>query len=287
MLLGKIKEDKSAEQYQYQYYHTKRYRSRKEAVQFGTKNKDAGAQKLIVDGLNDPFWSLRALAVEKASKLTDVNKTVGLERIETMAKNDPNSSVRAAALNFLVSNGQKDKVTPLLVNRIDEDRSYKVVGTALKQLGKTNPSLALEKARVLEKETASSMMNGIGQLYGAYADSSAFGWFKEAIQSGKVQGFDEVGMLGSYTYWLSRQQPDLIINGLAIYTYVQAQGGMYAKMFVNQNFAFLTKQCETKLAEVEQEIAAHEKNGNALYADQSRKRLKEWQQVQILLDQFN
>jgi hypothetical protein len=62
---------------------------------------------------------------------------------------------------------------------------------------------------------------------------------------------------------------------------------MYAKMFVNQNFAFLSKQCETKLAEVEQEIAAHEKNGNALYADQSRKRLKEWQQVQILLDQFN
>jgi aminopeptidase N len=287
MLLGKIKEDKSAEQYQYQYYHTKRYRSRKEALQFGTKNKDAGAQKLIVDGLNDPFWSLRALAIEKASKLTEASKTVALERIETMAKNDPNSSVRAAALNFLVSNGQKDKVTPLLVNRIDEDRSYKVVGTALKQLGKTNPSLALEKARVLEKETASSMMNGIGQLYGAYADSSAFSWFKEAIQSGKVQGFDEVGMLGSYTYWLSRQQPELIIKGLAIYTYVEAQGGMYAKMFVNQNFAFLSKQCETKLAEVEQEIAAHEKNGNALYADQSRKRLKEWQQVQILLDQFN
>ena len=287
MLLGKIKEDKTAAQYIYQYYHTSRYRSRKEALQYGTKSKDASAQQLVLDALNDPFWSIRALAIEKASKLTEGNKTTALQRIEAMAKDDPNSAVRSAAVNFMVSNGQKEKVSTLLVNRIEEDRSFKVVGTALKQLGKLNPTLALEKAKGLEKETASSMMNGIAQLYGGYADSTAFNWFNTAIKSGKVQGFDEVGMLGSYTYWLGRQQPQIILEGLNIFAHIESQGGMYAKMFVGQNIAFLSKQCETKLGEVEQEIAAHEKNGNALYADQSRKRLKEWQEVLNSINQLN
>lgn len=287
MILAKIKEEKPIEQYQFQYAHTKRYRSRKEALLFGTKGKEAGAQQLILDALNDPFWSLRVLAIEKAARLTNENLQKAIQLIETKAISDEHSAVRSAALNFLASYGDKERVESTLINRIEKDSSYKVVGTALKNIGKLNPTLALQKARALENEQASSMIVGIAQLYGAYADSTAFSWYRKVVMGGRLQGFDEVGVLGSYTYWVGRQHVELITQTLEVYKHVQSNGGMYAKMFVGQNLAYLTKQCNTKMDELTEEIAAHEKNGNALYADQARKQLTKWQQLGDVLGTMN
>ncbi|MEY4602950.1 MAG: hypothetical protein RIT43_242 [Bacteroidota bacterium] len=276
-VLAKIREDKPVDQYIYQYYNGKRYKARKNALNFGTKGKDPRIQQLILDGLKDPFWSIRLSAIEKVSKLNEENKIKALSIIRTLATDDVNSQVRSSALNYLGANADEATVLEITKDRIEKDRSYSVISTALKQLGKLNADLAMEKAALLEAERSSKMISGIAQLYGSFGKEEKLKFFESTLKGGVLQGFDELGVLNSLTYFVSRQEPEIIEKAHELYVYLSENGGFYTQMFLPQNAGYLVSGFDEKVEELNVQIEEYEKNKDVALADQCRKKIKKYE----------
>jgi aminopeptidase N len=285
MLLAKIREEKSAEQYLFEYYNATRYKARKEGLLFGTQGpivKTPKGQQLILDALNDKFWDIRLIAIEKAVKLKDENVGKANKLIRDLAMNDSNSSVRASALAYLSSKLENVELSAVCIDRLEKDQSYLVISAALKSLGKIDVELALKKAKALESEQSSKMISGIAQLYGAHAKEDALPFFEKALKGNILQGFDQLGVLNSLTFFNVRQEPATIEKTFELYAYMNETGGYYTKMFMSQNVAYLISMFDTKMTELDEEIAAHEKNNNAAYADSARRKKKEFNALREL-----
>ncbi|MBI1836962.1 MAG: M1 family metallopeptidase [Flavobacteriia bacterium] len=287
MLLGKLREEKSTSQYVYQYYHSTTYKGRKDGLQFGANGTDSTAQKLILDALNDPFWYIRSMAIEKASKLKDENKLKGLATLKEILKNDNNSQVRASAINFLAKNSEGKELEEILVNCLQTDQSYTVISAALRELGQINPELALEKAKMFEKEKSSKMLAGIGQLYQGHAQLDAFPFFENSLKNNSLQGFDQLSMMNSLTVFMVRLNDiETLEKALPIYDYLKSNGGMYTKMFLPQNIKYLQGYISQKVEEMNLQIEAYEKNKDMVYANQTRQLIKRYQELSEKLKIF-
>lgn len=272
MLLAKIREEKPTDQYIFQYYNAQRYKARKEGLLNGSKSKEQKGQQLILDALNDPFWSIRLIAIEKAVRLNEENKGKGLALIKDLAMNDANSQVRSSALNFLSGNMEGEAIEIIYADRLEKDQSYLVISTALKNLSKINPEKAMEKAKALENEKSSKMLAGVAQLYGAHGNKDKYAFFETALKGNRLQGFDQLGVMNSLTYFITRQEPEMIDRSFELYSYMSTDGGFYTQMFLPQNIDYLLSMFDTKIDELNEEIAAHEKNKDVVYADQARKK---------------
>ena len=281
MLLAKISETKPTEQYVFQFYNSQRYRARKEGLIFGSKSKDQKGQQLILDALNDPFWNIRLLAIEKAAKLNVDNKDKGIALIKDLALNDSKSQVRSAALNFLSNNLGADAITAVYIDRIEKDQSYLVISNALKNLGKINPTTALAKAQGLESEKSSKMITGVAQLYGSYGEKGNYEFFNTVLKGTILQGFDQLSVMNSLTYFITRQEPEMIDKSFELYTHLNSEGGYYTHMFLPQNITYLISMFDSKIEELDAEIAVHEKNKDAVYADQARRKQKIFKDMKV------
>ncbi len=286
MLLAKIKEDKTTEQYIYQYYHGGNYAARKDGILKGTKDKSVKGQQLILDGLNDPFWNIRVLAIGKSGKLRDGMKAKGTEMLQAMAMNDPKSAVRVAALNAVSKQLDEETLTGMYEHIIANDSSYSVVSTALRNLGKSNPDRAMKLAEPLEKENSSKMVSGIAQLYSGFAGAEKFDFFNEALTGPTVQGFDKLGVLNSMTVYLTRQDIEVIEKAYLSYADLGTNGGFYAKMFLPQNINYLVNYLDSKLEGLDTELKEHEENDDAAYADQTRKLISKYKDVRTKYDEL-
>ncbi len=277
MLLAKVREEKPQAQFIHQFYNGVRYRARKEGLLQGTKSKTPEVQQLILDALADKFWDIRLIAIEKAVKLDGENKSKGLELIKKLAASDDNSQVRSAALNFLSNNADAVANETIYTDRIKNDRSYAVISTALRNLGKSNPEEALVLAKNLEQENSSKMQTGIAQLYGSHGGKEHFSFFQKVLKGRTLQGFDQLGVLNSLTFYVSRQEAEIAEQSFELYSYLKTSGGYYTKMFLSQNISYLIEKFEEKISMLNEEIALHEKNKNAAYADQARRQKKAYE----------
>jgi len=280
MLLAKIKDNKPSEQYIYQYYHTNRYKARKEALMLGTKVKSALMEQLILDALVDPFWNIRLTAIEKSSKLTGENKIKALEIIKELALNDNNSQVRSSALNYVSYNAAESDKQNLFATSIDKDSSYLVITTALGNLVEVNTDLALEKATLLENEPSSSMLAGVAQVYGSHADKEKLTFFESALINNRVHGFDQVSVMNSFTYFIIKQEPEVIDKSFHVFEFLKKDGEYYSQLFLPQNISYLLSAIEEQMNQLKSELEAFEKNNDAALADGHRKKIKLLESIQ-------
>lgn len=275
-LLAVLKEEKPQGQFQQQYYFSDKWRTRTRALSSGTKKLDDATQKLILDALKDPFWSIRNTAIEKAIRLKDTNKQQAIDIIHGLALKDPKSAVRVSALTFIDRMGIPDAETIYLSAL--KDSSYSVVSSALKYLGKVNPALAMQKAGELESEHSASMIVGIGGLYAESGDAGKFGFFQKNLTNGSMSGFDELGLMNLFTSYLSGQENDLLEQSIETYQYLKNSGGLYTRMFFPQNIDFLLQQIDGRLSGERALLPEYEKakdNTGIAKTEKSIKQLEE------------
>ena len=284
MLLAKIIEAKTTDQYIYQYYHGERYESRKMGLTKGIRNRKEEGQQLILDAMSDPFWDIRKTAVSKVGKLKDDYKEKGKALLLTMAKTDEKSSVRAACMKYSKKLLTDQEMEALYMDRIENDLSYSVVSSALSSLGAINPDAALKLAEELEKEQSSSMLSGIGQLYSGFGGEDKVEFFENAFNGNVVQGFDRLGLLNSFTLFLTKREPAILKNAAPFYAGLSETGGMYMKMFLPQNTLYLVKHCDGQIKKLNSELLKFEENDDAVYADQTRKKITEFKECKTLFE---
>ena len=157
-LLAEKDENKTIEEYAYQYKYAKKYVDRREALNFAVKNKSKeGAIKLITEVLKDPFDVLRLVALQglKAADL-DAATTV---TVENLAKKDPKKLVRAAAIDVLA--GLNKIEYKAMFAAAVKDSSYSVAGAALEALSGIDEAQALSMLPMLQKDQKGRLENAI------------------------------------------------------------------------------------------------------------------------------
>ena len=125
----------------------------------------------------------------------------------------------------------------------------------------------MELAKPLENERSSSMVSGVAQLYANYGGADKFDFITGALEGNIVQGFDKLGLLNSFTVYISKQEPELLEKAKSIYKEQANSGGFYMKLFLPQNMRYLVTQLGGKVKELNEELEAYEKNNDAALAD--------------------
>lgn len=79
-------------------------------------------------------------------------------------------------------------------------------------------------------------------------------------------------------------EPQYTGKAYDIYAELAENGGFYMKMFVPQNLNYLLKELDKKRSAEEEALSEHEKNNDAAYADQSRKKIA---QLDELMEKYS
>lgn len=287
MILGKKRERKSKEMYVHQYYNGERFAARRDGLMKGSNDRSVKGQQMILDALKDSFWGIRIEAIGKVAKLKD-EKLIeeGKAKLKDLAANDPVSAVRSEALVKLGKMLAPEEVEPLYIASVANDSSYAVITTALSTLGTDNPDKAMELAGPLEAEKSSSMLSGVGQLYAGFAGPEKFEFFETAFNGTVIQGFDKLGLMSSFTYFVSRHDASIMERALPIYNKLSEGGGLYMAMFLPQNLDYVVKGIKENIKELNDEISGFEENNDVLYAAQARKKIEEFEKLSTKIEKM-
>jgi len=151
-------ENKTLDNYIYQYSRAGSYLDRREAIDFASKNQDnADAVEFLKKALKDKYEGLRSFALSRLDMRKDNVKKAVEPVLLDLAKNDPKRLVKAAAIAKLAQY-RNPEYAPIFKSAVS-DSSYTVSGNALEALSIVDSSAALAEAKRLSKETVKGKLS--------------------------------------------------------------------------------------------------------------------------------
>ena len=181
ILLAEKTDNKSEENYINQFKYAKNYLDRKEALDFFARKN----MPEIAKGLHDKFSKLKISTMQKISTSPYKADPVVLADIEEMAKKDNNKKVRAAAINYLVKNGDA-KYLPVFQAALS-DSSYSVAGAGLKGLSALDSANAYTLAKKYSIDARGALGAEVSRILVAYGTEADFDFiakdYKDAAPS--------------------------------------------------------------------------------------------------------
>ncbi|MEN0004177.1 MAG: M1 family aminopeptidase [Bacteroidota bacterium] len=180
MLLTEREENKSEEEYAFQFEHAPKFMDRYEALLTVAQSESTLTEGLLRKAIKDPFWVIRAIAVDYLDMETaDANLVQELNKI---ASADQHSQVRALALEKLYGS-QAPNISATAKTIMQQDSAFIVIGMALQILAEEAPEEALPYAEQYQNEKGNSMKTVVGGVFAANPDKKYFPYFKENIGS--------------------------------------------------------------------------------------------------------
>jgi len=147
-MLWEKKDNKSIDNYIYQYKYAGNYVDRREAIMACAKKQDdPAAFALLKTALNDKYYGLRNLAINQLNLQNGAVKKEVEPLLAAIAKTDKKSTVRANAISAL-GEYAKPEYKDLYIKAV-KDSSYSVSGEALGALNKVDPDMATTLAKEL------------------------------------------------------------------------------------------------------------------------------------------
>lgn len=163
-LLWEKKDNKSIEQYAYQYKEAGGYVDRLEAIEFAAEQQtQPAAQALLLSALKDQYFGLRMLALGKLDLKNSTVKSAAEKRIAEMAIKDPKTTVRAKAIEMLGSYDNSSYKN--IFQQGVSDSSYSVAGASLEALSAIDNDAAVAATKsLLDKPAKSSLVAAIANV---------------------------------------------------------------------------------------------------------------------------
>ncbi len=189
-LLAQMTEDKSEEEYIFQFNNAPLFEDRMTALEMLSNSNSTAAQSIVKKALKDDFWAIRNMAIDAIALTEDIMPT-----IENMAKNDPHSQVKSTALLILGESGNT-KYISVAKNAIENERAYSVVAAGLEALIGLDMDKAKTYASKLENEDNSGILAAVATLYASSGDLSKMSFFENKFS--KVDGFGAVRFMTTY-----------------------------------------------------------------------------------------
>ena len=272
VILAEWMDKKPMEQFLFQFYHGGKYADRRDGLAGAAKLKTDAARQMILDALNDPFYRIRELAITQSNRLKRTHKDELIQKMVLLAKKDERSSVRSSALDFLLSNFDAEPLTKeALKHALENDKSYKVLGTALNGMAKFDSEMAMKKAKELEAENGQSMLVNIAGLYGKYGTADNFEFFNTLFKEGKVGGFSLLGVVGSFGAYVRQNDYDVQLKGLEVFQHLADNASGFMGYVLPNVVGSIPGSIELRMANQTKQIEEFEKSGDPARADQLRK----------------
>jgi aminopeptidase N len=166
VLLAQKTDNKSLDEYVFQYFNAPLYLDRYEAITKAVDNQtDKGAQKVLIAALKDKFYELRIKAIKALDMKNDDIHNAALPVLASIAQTDVNTLVRSAAIAVL--GDQKAAGNMNMFRQSLNSQSYAVQGAALTAISKIDINEALKLAKGLEKDNNGYLTQAIISLYAA------------------------------------------------------------------------------------------------------------------------
>ncbi|MGI8893521.1 MAG: M1 family aminopeptidase [Bacteroidia bacterium] len=215
MLLAEKKDNKSSEEFIFQFNNAGLYLDRLEALQNIGNNYDVGSPSadVVIKALNDPFWHIRQTAiknVEVFAKKTDPQlKNILLN----MAANDEESAVRSSAIKQL-SRYYKDENLKETYKNYLNDSSYAVIAAALNSIVNINKQEGFALAQQFQNEENATILNALASIYAESGDAQYHNFYLSALD--KMSGFEKYGTIQTYGVYLTNSSDVITDRGILV-----------------------------------------------------------------------
>jgi len=209
MLLCSKYDNKSLDEFVFQYNNAPLFKDRMEAVENVSmyQYENIAYRQLIESALNDKHWFIRQTAVD--TLLIDENTTQAIkDKILDMAKNDPRSYVRSAALSKLAEITGIDAWT--VYNNALNDSSYTVVSTAMFAIFNNDEKAGLEIARKYKTIDNFNISYSVMSILGGSGDAIDNAYFIEQFEN--ASGYESYFTMLNYEPFLQRMTDSYVIN---------------------------------------------------------------------------
>ena len=158
ILLCEKTDNKTFSNYVHQYKNAPLYLDRKEALDYFNKE---GLQALTL-GLTDNYAPLRRSTITQLADSKLASDPDVIKSIETIANTETDKKTLAAALNFLVKNGDA-KYLPLY-NKYVNDSSYSVAGAALNGINNLQPDQSYALAKKYSSDAKGALGDAVAKV---------------------------------------------------------------------------------------------------------------------------
>jgi aminopeptidase N len=182
ILLVQKTDNKTIEEYIFQYKNAPNYVDRLEAISAAKKNS---VEEILIPALKDPFFDLRIQALDNLKlDITETRNKV-LATVIDMAKTDKSTLVRAAAIDALGT--LKDpNLIPIFIDGI-KNQSYAVQGSSLNSISALDMAQALKTAKSLEKDSKGALTSAIVNIYSVDGSDAEFPYVYKSFTESGVQ----------------------------------------------------------------------------------------------------
>jgi aminopeptidase N len=220
VLLAEKRDNKTLDEYVFQYFNAPLYLDRFEAIDKATPEQGSeGARKVMLAALKDKYYGLRIKAIRGLNMANDDVRNPAQPILLSIPQNDENTLVRAAAISVL----GKLKAAGMM-NTFKEalkSQSYAVQGSALVAISLQDPTLALSLAKGFESDNKASLTLALIHVYATAGGDAEWPFvYKQFTDAGIQNKFNMVrefaGMTGKVSKPEYAQQGIIAIKETAI-----------------------------------------------------------------------
>jgi len=202
-LLATTTENKTLDEYLFQYRNARNYMDRREAIDAAIEKQDqAKAVEILMLALNDAYAGLRQYCIEHLDLKKQNVKALAEPILANLVENEKARKVKAAAIAQL-GEYESPKYTSLFHAAVD-DSSYTVSGNALEALFRVDPNEAFTQARRLSAMSSKGKLaESIGSILVVNGDENGA---NSLINNFKNLAFgqEKIDALGSVAFALGR-----------------------------------------------------------------------------------
>lgn len=186
VLLVKKTDNKSLDQFVFQYFNAPLYVDRTEAITAASKQQDdAGAQKVMIAALHDKYYRLQIKAIKALDMKNDAIRNAAMPILTSLAQTDPNTLVQAeaiTALGNLKASGNMDIFKAAL-----KSRSYAVQGAALAAINKLDSPQALKLAHGFSSDNKDDLTVAMTEVYATGGNSEDWPFVYKQFHEAHIQ----------------------------------------------------------------------------------------------------
>ncbi|MFY0630949.1 MAG: M1 family metallopeptidase [Flavobacteriaceae bacterium] len=183
VLLADFIENKVLSDYMFQLKNAENYEHRREALEeVAKKQDDKKAFNAVSDALNDPFYKIRILALEKIDLINKWSKKNAIDRIKRIADRDPKTLVQAAAIETL-GKLTDPELKPIFEKALQSE-SYNVLGKALVAMYYVDKDLAIKRSKDLPLAVKNIIATPLTRIYIEEKDESEMVFIANNVLAG-------------------------------------------------------------------------------------------------------
>jgi len=183
VLLADFTETKNVEQYIHQLKHATYYGHRKEALlEISKYQDDKKSFNAVANAMNDSFYKIRILALEKIDLINKHLKKPVIDKIKRIANSDKKTLVQATAIETLGK--LTDPENAPIFNKALKSKSYSVLGKALVATYYINKETAIKLSKELPFEVRKIIATPLTRIFIEEKDDTELVFIAKNVLSG-------------------------------------------------------------------------------------------------------